>query len=193
MAKPTPDELTAAEGRTVPDVIARDLSVLFCGVNPGLLSAAVGHHFARPGNRFWKALQLSGFTDRLLAPEEGRELLRSGLGITNLVDRATRSADQLTRADLREGSERLARKVVRWHPRCIAVLGMGAYRSAFDRPAARIGLQPEDLGTAKVWLLPNPSGLQARYQIADIVEQMQELRSFASDGTHQRAPGGGKP
>ncbi|HVA73467.1 MAG TPA: G/U mismatch-specific DNA glycosylase [Acidimicrobiales bacterium] len=177
----------------MPDVITGDLSVLFCGVNPGLWSAAVGHHFARPGNRFWKSLYLSGFTDRLLTPEEGRELLRSGLGVTNLVDRATRSANELTRAHLREGAERLARKVVRWRPLCVAVLGMSAYRTAFDRPAARLGLQPEDLETAKLWLLPNPSGLQARYQIADIVEQMHELRSYVSNGIRPRAPGGGKP
>lgn len=166
----------------MPDVIRPDLDVLFCGVNPGLWTAAVGHHFARPGNRFWKALHLAGFTDRLLRPDEERELLAAGLGITNIVDGASRAAAELTRSELRHGAERLSLKVTRWRPRVLAVLGMTAYRSAFDRPAAQPGLQPETIGAnrppAHVWLLPNPSGLQARYQLDEIVEQLRDLRGY---------------
>ena len=177
-ARPTSLQLAAAEGKSVPDIIAPDLKVLFCGVNPGLWSAAVSHHFARPGNRFWKALHLSGFTDDLISPDDERDLLRYGLGITNLVERATRSADELSRVDLQDGAKRLRSKVQRWKPRCVAVLGMGAYRSAFSDPDAQIGLQPSVLGPSRVWLLPNPSGAQARYQIGDLVEELGSLRSF---------------
>jgi TDG/mug DNA glycosylase family protein len=168
----------------VPDVIARDLDVLFCGVNPGLWTAAVGHHFARPGNRFWKALHLAGFTDRLLSPDEERDLLKVGLGITNIVDEASRAAGELTRTQLRQGAESLTRKVERWRPHVLAVLGMSAYRSAFDRPDAKLGLQPERIGKrphpTHLWLLANPSGLQARYQLGDIVEQLKALRGFVA-------------
>ncbi len=180
MARPTALQLAASEGKSVPDIIAPALKVLFCGVNPGLWSAAVSHHFARPGNRFWKALHLSGFTDHLISPDDERDLLRYGLGITNLVDRATRAADELNREDLREGANRLTSKAQRWKPLCVAVLGMGAYRSAFSDLHAKLGLQPNMLGPSKVWLLPNPSGAQARYQIADLVEQFGKLRSFVS-------------
>jgi double-stranded uracil-DNA glycosylase len=179
-ARPTAIQLAAAVGKSVPDIIAADLKVLFCGVNPGLWSAAVGHHFARPGNRFWKALHLSGFTDDLISHDNERDLLRYGLGITNLVDRATRAADELNREDLQDGARRLTSKVQRWKPRCVAVLGMGAYRSAFSDPHAKLGSQPSVLGPSRVWLLPNPSGAQARYQIADLVEQFGNLRSFVS-------------
>lgn len=182
--RPTRDELAAAEGKFVPDIIGTDLKVLFCGVNPGLWSAAVGHHFARPGNRFWKALNLSGLTNHPIGPDDERDLLDYGLGITNLVDRATRSADELKREDLQEGAKRLTSKVETWKPRCVAVLGMGAYRSAFSEPHAQLGLQPSKLGPASVWLLPNPSGIQARYQIADVVEQLRDLGSFV--GVHPR-------
>jgi len=177
-ARPTSLQLAAAEGKSVPDIIAPDLKVLFCGVNPGLWSAAVSHHFARPGNRFWKALHQSGFTDDVISPDDERDLLRYGLGITNLVERATRSADELSRVDLQDGAKRLRSKVQRWKPRCVAVLGMGAYRSAFSDPDAQIGLQPSVLGPSSVWLLPNPSGAQARYQIGDLVEELGSLRSF---------------
>jgi TDG/mug DNA glycosylase family protein len=179
--RPTREDLEAAEGRSVPDVIARDLDVLFCGVNPGLWSAAVKHHFARPGNRFWKALHLSGFTPTLVGPDSERHLLDYHLGITNIVDRATRSAIELPKSDLREGANRLEAKVTRWGPRCVAVLGMLAYRTAFARPMATLGLQPELIGRSNLWLLANPSGAQARYQLADVVEQLQELRSFIGE------------
>jgi len=175
--RPTPAELDAARGRTVADVIGPGLDVLFCGINPGLWSAAVGHHFAHPGNRFWKALHASGFTDTLLSPAEERRLLAAGVGVTNLVTRATASADEVGREELRRGAGRLAGKSERWGPRAVAVLGLGAYRVAFGRPRAAVGEQEESLGQARVWLLPNPSGLQGHYRLEDVVAELRRLRS----------------
>jgi TDG/mug DNA glycosylase family protein len=174
--RPTPAELAAAAGRRVPDVLAPGLLVLFCGINPGLWSAAVGHHFARPGNRFWKALHRGGFTDRLLAPDEEPELLRRGLGITNLVDRASATAADLTPEELHAGSRRLAAKVHSAQPQVVAVLGVGAYRTAFARPGATVGPQPDPIGGVRAWVLPNPSGLNAHYQLPDLAEAFAELR-----------------
>jgi TDG/mug DNA glycosylase family protein len=161
---------------TVPDVIGPGLRVLFCGINPGLYSEAVGHHFARPGNRFWRVLAEAGFTDGVLRPDDDRELLALGLGITNLVARASAQASELGADELREGARRLAAKVRRHRPAVVAFLGMGAYRTAFGRPRATIGLQPEAVGGVRVWLLPNPSGAQARYQLADMVDAFGALR-----------------
>ena len=175
-ARPTPAELAGAEGRTVPDVLRPDLDVLFCGINPGLWSAAVGHHFARPGNRFWKALHLGGFTPRQLEPDEEVELLRLGLGITNLVERATGGAAELGAGELRAGSVRLAAKAAATRPRVVAVLGVGAYRTAFARPKAAVGPQPDPIAGSRAWLLPNPSGLNAHYQLPDLAEAFAELR-----------------
>jgi TDG/mug DNA glycosylase family protein len=166
--KPTAEEIRLASGKTVPDVIAPDLTVLFCGINPGLYTAAVGHHFARPGNRFWPALHAAGFTDRVIAPHEERLLLALGYGITNVVARATAGADELSPAELVAGGRRLAAKVRRCRPRFLAVLGIGAYRSAFARPLAALGLQEETLAATRIWVLPNPSGLNAHYRAADL-------------------------
>ena len=177
--KPTKQQLVEAAGKTVPDVIGPDLRVLFCGINPGLYTAAVGHHFARPGNRFWPALCRSGFTERLLSPFEERELLSLGLGITNVVARATTSASELTREDLVEGGRALKAKVRRYRPRIIAILGVGAYRQAFAQPKAVIGEQTERIVSARVWVLPNPSGLNANYQLPDLVKLFRELRQAA--------------
>jgi double-stranded uracil-DNA glycosylase len=177
--RPTPADLAAAAGKTVPDVIALELDVLFCGINPGLWTAAVGHHFGRPGNRFWKVLALSGFTPELLDPSEQLRLLDIGLGITNLVPRATAKAVELSRDELRSGARQLSEKAARWRPRFVAVVGMTAYRAAFDRPKAVMGLQAETLGTARLWLLPNPSGLQATYQLPDLVGAFEELKAAA--------------
>jgi TDG/mug DNA glycosylase family protein len=152
------------------------LSVLFCGINPGLYSGATGHHFARPGNRFWRALHLAGFTPRQLEPWEEHLLLDWGVGITNLVARATASADELSRQELRDGRKRLERKVRRYVPTWVAIVGIGAYRTAFDRPRAAAGLQPESIGKSRLWVLPNPSGLNANHQIADLVKAFQVLR-----------------
>jgi TDG/mug DNA glycosylase family protein len=173
---PTREELAAAHDSTVPDLIARGLKVLFCGINPSLYSAAVGHHFARPGNRFWPALHAGGFTPRLFAPWEGAELLARGYGITNVVDRATASADVLTAAEYLEGGRLLEAKVRRYRPECVAILGVTAYRTAFGRKDARIGEQPETLAGARLWILPNPSGLNAHYQPADLGRLFGDLR-----------------
>jgi TDG/mug DNA glycosylase family protein len=177
--RPTPAEIAAARGRPVPDILAPDLRVLFCGINPSLYSAAVGHHFARPGNRFWPALHGAGFTDRQLSPAEDRLLLERGLGCTNLVTRATARADELTAEELRAGGVRLARLALDLRPRWLAVLGVSAYRAAFGRPDAVAGPQALQVGDAGVWLLPNPSGLNAHYQLPDLVTAYRRLRQAA--------------
>jgi len=174
--KPTKQQLVEAHGKTLPDVIAPNLRVLFCGINPGLYTAAVGHHFARPGNRFWPALYRSGFTSRLVSPFEERELLQSGIGISNVVPFATASAAELTRDDFIAGGRRLAAKVKRHRPTVVAILGVGAYRHAFDQPKAQIGEQPERIHDARVWVLPNPSGLNANYQLPELVKLFTQLR-----------------
>lgn len=180
--KPTKEQLLAATEKTVRDVIAPDLCVLFCGINPGLYTAAVGHHFARPGNRFWPALHAGGFTDRLLSPFDERELLKSGYGITNVVMRTTASADMLTKDEIVAGGERLRAKVLRYRPKVLAVLGVGAYRTAFNKPKANIGRQEDQIGQTVLWVLPNPSGLNANYQAADLARLFRELKT-ATDNT----------
>lgn len=179
--KPTREQILAAEGKTVPDVIAPGLKVLFCGINPGLYTAAVGHHFARPGNRFWKALHESGFTDRLLSPFDERELLLLGYGVTNIVARATAVADSLTKGETVKGGQRLAAKVRRYQPKILAVLGMGAFRVAFARPKSGVGRQPFMIGETITWVLPNPSGLNANYQQAELTRLFRELKAAAAE------------
>lgn len=174
--KPTKEQLLAATDKTVRDVIAPNLRVLFSGINPGLYTAAVGHHFARPGNRFWPALYAAGFTDRVLSPFDERELLKSGYGITNVVMRATASADTLTKEEIVAGGKRLRAKVLRYRPRVLAVLGVGAYRTAFNQPKAGIGRQDERIGDTMLWVLPNPSGLNANYQASDLARLFQQLK-----------------
>jgi double-stranded uracil-DNA glycosylase len=174
--RPTKEEVRAAAGKTVPDVIAPGLRVLFCGINPGLYTAAVGHHFARPGNRFWPALHRAGFTPRLFAPSEEHELLSLGYGITNVVARATVAADELGTEEFVRGGRLLRAKVRKYGPRFLAVLGVGAYRAAFGRPKARTGRQEEKLEAATVWVLPNPSGLNANYRPDDLARLFRELR-----------------
>ncbi|MGH2704576.1 MAG: G/U mismatch-specific DNA glycosylase [Actinomycetota bacterium] len=174
--KPARGEIAAAHGRSIPDVLAPGLTVLFCGINPSLYSGATGHHFARPGNRFWRTLHLAGFTDRLLSPFEDGELRSFGLGVTNLVNRATATAAELQPPELRAGALRLRAKVLAARPRILAVVGVSAYRTAFDRPAAVVGRQGERIGTTEIWALPNPSGLNAHYQIDDLAAVYGELR-----------------
>ncbi|MDR7277971.1 G/U mismatch-specific DNA glycosylase [Catenuloplanes atrovinosus] len=172
-------ELEAAADNVIPDVIAPGLRVLFCGINPGLYSAATGHHFARPGNRFWPALHGAGFTPRLFTPAEQDQLPGYGLGITNIVPRASARADELTPAELSAGGAALSAKVAEYRPAWLAVLGIGAYRAAFARPKAAIGPQPDRLGASGVWILPNPSGLNASYQLPRLIEEFARLAAAA--------------
>jgi double-stranded uracil-DNA glycosylase len=178
--KPTKEQLAEAKGKSVPDVISKNLLVLFCGINPGLYTAAVGHHFARPGNRFWPALHKSGFTDELLSPFEERKLLKLGLGITNVVIHATASASELKKEDFIKGGRTLRRKVRRYHPRIVAILGLEAYRKAFGHSEVEVGEQEETIGHAKLWVLPNPSGLNANYQLEDFTSLFRKLRKAAT-------------
>ncbi|SFM73628.1 G/U mismatch-specific uracil-DNA glycosylase [Pseudonocardia ammonioxydans] len=180
---PDRDELERARGRTIPDVLPGPgdppLRVLFCGINPGLVSAATGHHFARPGNRFWPVLHESGFTPRLLRPDEQDELARCGLGITNMAPRATARADELTDDELVAGGQRLRELVGEHRPDRLAVVGIGAYRTAFGRRDAVVGEQDERLGGTGVWVLPNPSGLNAHWSRAAMVAEFARLRAVA--------------
>jgi TDG/mug DNA glycosylase family protein len=174
--KPTKEQLAAAVGKTVPDIIGPHLRVLFCGINPSVYSAVVGHHFARPGNRFWPALHRGGFTPRLLKASEDGELLNYGYGITNLVERATVAAAELSPEELAIGGRQLRAKVEHYQPRVLAVLGISAYRLAFGRPRAALGRQPEQIGTTEIHVLPNPSGLNAHYTPADLARVYADFR-----------------
>jgi TDG/mug DNA glycosylase family protein len=167
-------------------VIAPHLSVLFVGINPGLYSAATGQHFARPGNRFWPALHLSGFTERLLHPSEQDELLKTGCGVTNLVNRATATAGELDPAEFLAGRDRLAAKVRRYRPRTVAFLGMGAYCHAFSIKQALVGRQQQTFEGAELWVLPNPSGLNANYQLPELVKLFRSLRKSWQPGSTNR-------
>ena len=177
--KPTKAQLEASRDRTIKDVIAPDLRVLFCGINPGLYSGATGHHFARPGNRFWPALHRSGFTPVQLSPFDEGELLTLGLGVTNVVARTTPVASELAEEELIAGGRRLVRKVRRYEPRYLAVLGVTAYRSAFDDKKATIGPQDRTIGNTRIWVLPNPSGLNAHYQLPELAKEFRKLRKAA--------------
>jgi double-stranded uracil-DNA glycosylase len=176
LPKPTKADLLASAGRTIADVIAPSLRVLFCGINPGLYSGYTGHHFARPGNRFWPTLFAAGFTERLLKPEEEQELLAHGYGITNLVERATATAAELSADELAIGGRRLRAKTERYQPQVLAILGISAYRLAFDQPRAVLGKQPDSIGTAQLYILPNPSGLNAHYTPAALARVFGEFR-----------------
>jgi double-stranded uracil-DNA glycosylase len=180
----TPAELAAARDRTIPDVLPGPgdppLRVLFCGINPGLVSAATGHHFARPGNRLWPALHASGFTPRLFRPAEQDQLAALGLGITNMAPRATARADELGDDELRAGGRRLRELVARYEPVWLAVVGITAYRTAFGLPKAVIGPQDERWGTTRLWVLPNPSGLNAHWTPATLAAEFGRLRERIS-------------
>jgi len=175
--KPSRTDLLTATDRSIIDVIAPGLRVLFVGINPGLYSGWTGHHFARPGNRFWPTLHAAGFTPRQLHPSEQDELLQYGYGVTNFVNRATATAAELTPAELAAGGARLEQTVARYQPQSVAVLGITAYRTAFDRPKAALGRQPELLAGTPVWVLPNPSGLNAHYTLAALAEVFQTFRT----------------
>ena len=175
-ARPTPADLEAARDATIPDVLASGLRVVFAGINPGLYSAATGHHFARPGNRFWPALHRSGFTPRQFRPDEQDQLLSLGLGITNVAPRATARAAGLTPAELREGALELQEKMARLRPQWLAVLGVTVYRAAFGHRDAVVGPQAAALGPTRLWVLPNPSGLNALWTTPKLIEAFRDLR-----------------
>jgi TDG/mug DNA glycosylase family protein len=177
--RPSRTELLAAVAKTIPDVLAPGLAVLFVGINPGLYSAAVGHHFGRPGNRFWPALYEAGFTPRLLRPEEDGELSGWGLGITNLVARTTVAAAELSAAELRQGRVTLEEKVARYAPQWTAFVGIGAYATAFGRKGVALGAQEDSIAGSRVWVLPNTSGLNAHYTPARFAALFGELRAAA--------------
>ena len=177
--KPTQAQLLAAREKRVPDLIAKDLIVLFAGINPGLYTAAVGRHFGRPGNRFWPALHGGGFTPRLFSPFEGSRLLDLKFGITNIVQRATARADELTNDELRAGGQRLEAKVKRWRPTVVAFVGIGPYRIVSGIKDARVGLQMVPFGGSHAWVLPNPSGINAHYQPDALAKLFKDLRDWA--------------
>jgi TDG/mug DNA glycosylase family protein len=174
--KPTKEQLVAASGKTVPDVIGPGLRLLFVGINPGLYSGAVGHHFARPGNRFWPALHAGGFTEQLMSPFDERDLLKLGYGVTNIVGRATKAADELSAQELVRGRGRLLAKARRYRPKFVGLLGIVAYRIAFNSPKAELGRQEEKFGESVLWILPNPSGLNAHFKPQDLARIFRELR-----------------
>src|ERR1700759_3108708 len=184
--KPTKAQLAAAHDKLLSDLVAKDLIVLFAGINPGLYTAAIGRHFGRPGNRFWPALPGGGFTPRLFSPFEGSLLLDLKFGITNIVERATARADELTNDELRAGGKRLEAKVKRWRPTVVAFVGIGPYRIVSGVKDARVGLQKDRFGSSYAWVLPNPSGLNAHYQPAVLAELFGELRAWATSRHRRR-------
>lgn len=189
--KPTKAQLLAARNKRVPDLVAENLIVLFAGINPGLYTAAIGRHFGRPGNRFWPALYGGGFTPRLFSPFESDRLLDLQFGITNVVDRATARADELTDDELRAGGKRLAAKVKRWRPTVVAFVGIGPYRIVSGIKDAGVGLQTGLFGGSHAWVLPNPSGLNAHYQPAALAQLFGELRLWAV--AHHKRRGNQRP
>lgn len=179
--RPSRDELAAAHGAAVPDLVAPGLRLLLCGINPSLWSAVAGCHFGNPANRLWPTLHQAGLTPRRLHPSEGSELLALGIGVTNVVNYATATAAELTADQVRAGRARVEESVIRWRPQVIAFLGLTTYRSAYGRANAAVGHQPELIGETAVWLLPNPSGLNAHYQLADLAAAYAEVRIFLDD------------
>ena len=176
--KPTTEALKAAENKLLPDLIDKGLEVLFCGINPSLYSAALGYHFARPGNRFWPALYAGGFTSRLLQPHEQQELIQMGCGITNVASRPTTAAAELNTAEIEEGAESLREKVLLYKPKVLAVLGITVYKEAFGAAEVKVGLQEKMIAESRIWVLPNPSGLNAHYTPATLGELFSDLRTF---------------
>ncbi|HYN69031.1 MAG TPA: G/U mismatch-specific DNA glycosylase [Candidatus Eisenbacteria bacterium] len=191
MKRPTEDELRNAAGKAIPDAIGPDVRVLFVAINPGLYSGATGFHFARPGNRFWPTLHGAGFTPRQLAPDETDALRDLGIGITNLVNRTTATAAELDDDELRQGAVRLRETVDRYRPRAVAVLGVDAFRRAFEQPKAIIGPQADPLGSSELWVLPNPSGLNAHYQLPQLIELFAAFRTAVADEAAVRRLGEG--
>lgn len=181
--RPTKEELVAAEGQPVPDLLAPGLKVVFCGINPSVYSAVVGHHFARPGNRFWPTLHAAGFTHRLFSPYEDEELLRLGYGLTNVASPATVAAADLSPVQLSEGGRQLEAKMRQFHPQWLAILGISVYRTVFAQPKATLGPQQETIGGVSVWVLPNPSGLNAHYTPKHLAQLFGDLRRAVDEAS----------
>ena len=177
--RPTKEQLAAAIHLTVPDLLAPNLKVLFVGINPGLYSAATNRHFARPGNRFWPALRDGGFTEGLMSPFDSHLILKRGYGITNICERATNAADELNKNELLCGAKSLLRKVKKYKPKIVAILGVGSYRTAFNKPHAKVGRQEEMIGDSILWVLPNPSGLNAHFIPSKLSKIFRELKREA--------------
>lgn len=180
MIKPTKEQVQAAAGKTIPDLISTDLKVLFCGINPGLYSGATGYHFARPGNRFWPALNAAGYTEEILKPDQGAMLLAAGYGITNLVERSTASAAEVTSEELISGRLMLEQKLQKFSPAILAVLGITAFHTAFDCNDAAFGLQKGKLKNVEIWILPKPSGLNAHFTPPALAEAFRDLYLYFS-------------
>lgn len=180
-ARPTAAQLLEAAGKPMPDIIGPNLRVLFCGINPSVYSVVIGHHFGRPGNRFWPSLHAGGFTPRLYSPFEDESLLELGLGITNVAGRSSPTAAEVGPDELKAGGELLTAKVTQFEPKVLAVLGIGAYRTAFERPKATLGLQDYKIGETPIWVLPNPSGLNAHFQLPELGRLFGELREFVGN------------
>jgi double-stranded uracil-DNA glycosylase len=179
--RPSRADLVAAYGTTIPDLVGPGMRVLLVGINPSLYSGWTATHFARPGNRLWRTLHEAGFTDRRLDPSESDAILAAGLGITNLVARASARADELSGEEVRAGVEPLRALVrrcrERWgQPSYVALLGISTYRVAFDAAKASVGPQPERFEGARVWVLPNPSGLNAHYSAQALADRFAALR-----------------
>ena len=192
MSAPTRDQLQAAYGRTVPDLVRPGLALLLCGINPSLWSGVTGLHFANPSNRLWPTLHASGWTPRRLNPAETSALLAAGIGVTNLVARATARADELTDDELRAGLNRLQTLAERVRPAWVAFLGLGAYRTATGQRRAQVGPQDSYIGGARVWLLPNPSGLNASWQLPRLAEAYAALREASDGAAGDREPDQGQ-
>jgi TDG/mug DNA glycosylase family protein len=176
--KPTREQLAAAAEKRLPDLLAPGLDIVFSGINPGLYSTAVGHHFARPGNRFWPTLFAAGLTPTLFVGEDDAKLPGLGIGMTNIAPRTTAKAEQLTLEELRAGANSLRRKILRYQPKLLAIVGFGAYRTAFEQPKAIGGLQEQSIGETKIWLLPNTSGLNANHLQGELTRRFTELSAY---------------
>lgn len=177
--RPTKQDLLAAANKTVPDIIGTNLKILFCGINPGLYTAAIGHHFGKPGNRFWQALYLTGFTPRLYSPFEDQKLLNLGFGITNLVSRSTATAAEISNQEFKTGGEILVDKIKKYQPLYTAFVGIGAYKLAFSKDKVKVGHQAGKIENTNVWVLPNTSGLNVNHRLTDFVELFNQLKKAA--------------
>ncbi len=179
--KPSKEQIAQSVNKQIYDVIAPGIKLLFCGINPGLYTAAIKKHFGRPGNRFWPALFAGGITPRLYSPFEQHLLLLDNIGITNLVNRATARADEVEEKELQKGAEVLSQKIAKYKPEAVAILGITTYRTAFKKPKAKLGIQEDVISGAKIWVLPNPSGLNAHFQIKELGLLFAQLNSGVFD------------